>query len=367
MMAVDVADTGIGISQDKIEQIFDPFIQAEASTTRRFGGTGLGLTISRRFARAMGGDIVVRTELGKGSVFSLTFDPGSLAAVRMLSPDAARTLASHADRQHVGIWEFPPSQVLVVDDSDVNRELVRVLLKRNGIRVLEARNGEECVLRAQHEHFDAILMDMQMPVMDGYTATRLLRERDKRVPIIAMTAHAMAGFENEILAIGCTGYLAKPLALEKLLSTLAGVLGGRRSSLQPFKDVNEQPIYKDKGRSSDLAPLVSRWADDAELHSAARIFVKQVPAKLGDIRRAWRARDFGTLALVAHWLKGSGGTAGFPDFTAPAKLLEELAKSRTADQIEHVIAQLEQLAARMAVFYGSDTELAAGPAAAETN
>jgi signal transduction histidine kinase/DNA-binding response OmpR family regulator len=351
VMALDVADTGIGLAEEKLESIFDPFVQAEASTTRRFGGSGLGLTISRRFARAMGGDIVVQSQLGTGSLFSFTFDPGSLQGVRMLSSREA-VAYEQSRNENQGAWEFPPCHVLVVDDGDANRELVRVVLQRAGIRVSEAQNGEEALRIAEQERLDAILMDMQMPVMDGYTATRGLRSRGIQTPIVAMTAHAMAGVERDIVAAGCTGYLAKPVTIEVLLGTLAGLVGGRRSHLEPLKVGRTEPILMDEGRSDDLAPLISRWADDPELHSVARTFAMQVPEKLRAMDRALGVRDFATLALLAHWLKGSGGTAGFPDFTAPAKLLEDLARGERLDQIDQVMGGLHQLADRMAAFYG---------------
>ena len=354
LIAIDVADTGIGIEPEKLESIFEPFVQAEASITRKYGGTGLGLTISRRFARAMGGDIAVRSVAGKGSVFTLTFDSGSLHGVRMLRPDEAMAPSCVSQNKRTTHWEFPASHVLVVDDSAANRELVRVVLQRSGIRVSEAENGEQCVQKSQLEHFDAILMDMQMPVMDGYTATRILRSRDKETPVIALTAHAMAPFEQEILDAGCTGYLAKPIDIELLLSTLAEVLGGRRVTVSRLKEANRVPILCDDDRQNPTTPLISLWANDPELHDAARKFADQVPERLLAMEKAWRTRDFTTLSELAHWLKGSGGTAGFPDFTAPARLIEELAQRQALDEVEEVLAEVHKLGRRMAAFYGRD-------------
>ena len=196
-----------------------------------------------------------------------------------------------------------------------------------------------------------------MPVMDGYTATRLLRAKDRATPIIALTAHAMAGFEEEILAVGCTGYIAKPIDIVVLLSKLAELLGGRRMNPRPLKAIVQTPISKDKGDSSAVIPLFSSWANDRELHDVARSFARQVPERLREMEHAWRSRDFITLAQLAHWLKGSGGTAGFADITAPAKLLEELAKQSVGDQIEPVMAQLQHLGARLAAAYGGATPI----------
>ena len=196
--AIDVADNGIGIAEDKLEAIFDPFVQADTSVTRRFGGTGLGLAISRKFARLMGGDIVATSEEGKGSVFLVTFDPGALESVEMLQPAAALAAADEiGDGAHY-TWTFPAARVLVVDDGEENRDLVRLVLEESGLTVEEAENGQVGVDKAGQEHFDVILMDMQMPVMDGFTATRTLRERGSKTPIFALTGNAMKASSKSV-------------------------------------------------------------------------------------------------------------------------------------------------------------------------
>jgi CheY-like chemotaxis protein len=228
-LAIDVVDSGIGIPADKVDKLFQAFVQADTSVTRKFGGTGLGLVLSRNFARALGGDIVVTSELGRGSTFSATIDTGSLAGVRVLQPaEITRVVEDVADEAHAR-WEFPASRrVLVVDDGPENRELVALVLAEAGIAVEEAENGQVAVDKATRTAYDAILMDMSMPVMDGATATKLLRGRGMKLPIIALTAHAMKGFEKEILEAGCTGYVTKPIDIDVLLGALAEKLGGRR-------------------------------------------------------------------------------------------------------------------------------------------
>jgi CheY-like chemotaxis protein len=249
--------------------------------------------------------------------------------------------------------------VLLVEDGPDNQILLTTLLQKQGLAVTVAENGREGVVRALQARsagtpYDLILMDMQMPVMDGYTATRILRSRDKETPVIALTAHAMAPFEQEILDAGCTGYLAKPIDIELLLSTLAEVLGGRRVTVSRLKEANRVPILCDDDRQNPTTPLISLWANDPELHDAARKFADQVPERLLAMEKAWRTRDFTTLSELAHWLKGSGGTAGFPDFTAPARLIEELAQRQALDEVEEVLAEVHKLGRRMAAFYGRD-------------
>ena len=201
-IAVDVADTGIGIAQDKLASMFDPFVQADSSVTRRFGGTGLGLTISRQFARALGGDIVVASELGRGTTFTATLKTGPLEGVRMLREEELVTEIAHDDTADQMRWQFPAARVLVVDDGPENRELLRLVLSDTGLSMEEAENGKLGVELATAQAFDVILMDMQMPVMDGYTATRTLRAQGATLPIIALTANAMKGAEKQVMEAG---------------------------------------------------------------------------------------------------------------------------------------------------------------------
>ena len=349
MLAIDVVDSGIGIPANRLEAVFEPFTQAESSTTRRYGGTGLGLTISRQFARGLGGDIVARSEMGKGSVFAVTLDPGPLDGVRWLSPQEATTRAVESAAEKGDSWQFPPARVLVVDDGEANRELVRLVLEEVGLSVTDAENGQIGVDKATEERFDVILMDMQMPVMDGFAATRTLRSRGMKLPIIALTANAMKGFEQEVLDAGCSGYLAKPVDIDGLLQTLASLLGGRRVAGSALKNERPAPISVDRGVPDDPGPVVSRLADHPRLRQVVRKFALQMPERMQAIEDAWRARDFDALASLAHWLKGSGGTTGFDAFTQPARTLEQLAKARDQEHTADVVAQLRRLVENIVV------------------
>ncbi|HTS52723.1 MAG TPA: ATP-binding protein [Burkholderiales bacterium] len=349
VLTIEVIDTGIGIPADRVEAVFEPFTQAESSTARRFGGTGLGLTISRRFARGLGGDIVAHSEVGKGSVFVVTLDPGSLSGVGLLSPEEAAARTVEAAPEQGTAWEFPPASVLVVDDGEANRELVRLVLEEVGLRVSGAENGRVGADMALQESYDVILMDMQMPVMDGFAATRLLRQSGVKIPIIALTANAMKGFEQEVLEAGCSGYLTKPVDIDGLVQTLATLLGGRRTQRTGLKKEPTAPIPAVAAGSDTVAPVVSRLADHPRLRSVVRKFAQQMPERMQAIEVAWNARDFQNLAALAHWLKGSGGTAGFDAFTAPAKTLEQMAKARSEQQTGEVVAELRQLVEHIVV------------------
>jgi PAS domain S-box-containing protein len=350
MLGIDVVDTGIGIPADRLEAVFQPFTQAEGSTTRRFGGTGLGLTISRQFARGLGGDIVAHSEMGKGSVFSVTLDPGPLQGVRMLEPDEAKGGEIDVGPVAGTTWQFPPRRVLVVDDGEANRELVRLVLEEVGLSVAGAENGQVGVDMANRERFDVILMDMQMPVMDGFTATRTLRQQGMKLPIFALTANAMKGFEREVLDAGCSGYLTKPVDIDLLLQTLGELLGGRkvegpveRKQAAPDPSAPPAPLPGAAGGP----PVESRLANHPRLRPVVRKFAEQMPDKMAAIEQAWTARDFDTLASLAHWLKGSGGTTGYDAFTAPARTLEQYAKARDEQHIPAAVAELRGIVDRM--------------------
>lgn len=229
-----VVDTGPGIAFENQATVFDPFVQADDSMSRRHGGTGLGLTITRRLAELLGGEVVMESEPGKGSTFRLrlpTAVPSDVEWVRdwqeAVSPAPAAPASPTSSTAICG-------RVLLVEDGPDNRRLIAFLLKKAGADVATAENGQEgmdAVEAAEKEGrpFDCILMDMQMPVLDGYEATRRLRERGCRVPIIAITAHAMQGDREVCLAAGCDDYLSKPIQRSELISMVAKyVTRGRR-------------------------------------------------------------------------------------------------------------------------------------------
>ena len=411
---IDVQDSGIGIAADKLESVFEPFVQAESSTTRRFGGTGLGLTISRGFARAMGGDITAASRPGEGTTFTVRLDAGEPGAVPLLDPAALAQAAEARPAAVAGVrWTFPARQrVLVVDDGVENRQLVRVLLEEVGLQVEEAENGQIAVDRIAAERFDLVLMDMQMPVMDGRAATRRLRDGGCMLPVIALTANAMKGFERELEEAGFSGYQTKPIDVDALLGDLAQRLGGEpveagaaaapatmpavpavpgsaalgtaapeaaaptdatAHALPAAPTVPTVPsapatpaasaIPALPAAAGDGPPIVSRLAGHSRLGRTVARFVEQLPDKLGEMDAAARSGDRAGLAALAHWLKGAGGSIGFDALFEPAKALEDALQRGDDAAAADLLDGLQGLARR--IRRGIEAPPAAADAAAD--
>lgn len=227
----EVVDSGIGMTAAQIEQLFRPFEQLDSSMTRKYGGTGLGLAISKHLAQALGGDLRVSSVPGKGSTFSLTIATGELDGVAMIRPTGGTAAATRQSPARADATTSLNCRVLLAEDGHDNQRLIGHILKKAGAEVTVTENGklacrQALAMRDSDTPFDIILMDMQMPVMDGYTATRRLRETGYTGPIIALTAHAMSSDREKCLNAGCDGYLTKPLNRQQLLELIATQIGG---------------------------------------------------------------------------------------------------------------------------------------------
>ncbi len=341
-LAVEVVDTGIGIPPDKLDSIFEPFVQADISVTRRYGGTGLGLAISHRIARALGGEIHVQSEVGRGSTFTATVETGPLDDVPLSLPSRLANNSGDVSRRRQEQVSLSAVRVLLVEDGEINRKLITVILRRAGATVTTVENGRLGVDIASQKPFDLILMDMQMPVMDGYTATRALQAQGFAGPIIALTAHAMKGDEERCRAAGCTGYLTKPIDSNELLRAIADAL--RVTSRGQGRNDCTLVEARDDSRLVSTLPL-----DDPDFRGFIQEFADSLAQKLPELREAWQAADWQQVAQLAHWLKGVAGSVGFAAFTKPAAELERLARTGRADAIEQFIDEVEELARRVTV------------------
>ncbi len=352
-LQVAVVDTGIGIAADKLEHIFDPFVQADNSVTRKFGGTGLGLAISRKIARALGGELSVESTLGQGSTFRFHIPLGDLNGIAMISATDADGIQTSSVDMPTEVPRLEGLSVLLVEDGETNRKLIRLMLDRHGVEVATAENGQVGFEKAISGQYDVVLMDMQMPVMDGYTATTRLREQEITTPIIALTAHAMKGDQEKCLEAGCSGYLTKPIDEQRLLNALAsfapdewaGKLATSASSCSPTTidgtTMERVPVAAHSPLTSSL-PL-----DDPDFRQIVEEFIEKLMIKLTEMHRCLAAGQLDELARLAHWLKGSGGTCGFNELTAPAAELCEAARAEDQANAAIALETLHGLAARI--------------------
>lgn len=241
----EVEDTGIGIPQAQLGRIFDAFVQKAGQDNRQFGGTGLGLTITRRLVQMMGGTIHVSSVKGQGSVFKVELREVPIAVI---GDEPARI-----EQPSPGRVQFEPNRLLLAEDVELNRRLVKGFLRDSGLEILEATNGAAAIKLARKFKPAVILMDIQMPLMDGYEATQKIRQ-DKQledVPIIALTARAMVADEERALASGCTAFLRKPVEKGDLVATLKRYLPTKP---QPGEDLPPDPDEEDGVQPERLSP-----------------------------------------------------------------------------------------------------------------
>jgi CheY-like chemotaxis protein len=332
-----VQDTGVGMSAEQQQRVFEPFVQADGSTTRRYGGTGLGLTISRRLVEMMGGRLEIQSELTKGSTFSFTVN---------LAPASGEAPAAAASPEPAAPAALRPLRVLIVEDNAVNQIVATRFLAKHKHSVVAVGNGREALGALQRDPaaFDLVLMDIQMPEMDGIDATAAIRRTEAatgaHLPIVAMTAHALKGDRERCLAAGMDGYVSKPILPAMLFAEIERVLG-RTAAPKP----SQQPA--DTGPSPaqhfDRAALMERVEGDvALLAQMVGIFEGEGDRLMAAIDSAIRAGDAHTLERAAHTLKGMVSNFTATPAAAAAARLEELGRNQKLDESAAAFRALQQ-------------------------
>jgi len=326
-MQFEVSDTGIGMSEDEVRRVFQPFTQADMSHTRRFGGVGLGLYVARRITEMLGGRLDVQSEPGVGSTFALTIDVGRPAARQLPADPHAPRAGGSAEQPAPRKLE---GRVLVVEDVPEVRLLIRITLRAAGLEVDLAEDGEVAVKmalasRAQQRPYDLILMDVQMPAMDGLEATGQLRGAGWDLPIVALTAHAMTGDRERCTAAGCDDYITKPMTEEHLFDTITRHLSPQEAA----------------------PPAASSAGIDVEESARLQLleeFVGKLPALSGKIERALQANDLPALQKLLHQLKGTAGAYGLLEIAETAQQAHERAGGEAdVGQLAELVLELMAL------------------------
>jgi PAS domain S-box-containing protein len=333
---VSVSDTGIGIPPEKLEMIFETFTQADSTTTRRFGGAGLGLAISRKLVTMMGGRIWAESAEGRGSTFHFLLPlkaarPSPGACVPWQPPPRADRLQR-------------PLRILLAEDEPANQIFARTFLEEEGHAVSLAEDGARVLERLSGESFDVVLMDVSMPVLDGLEATRLIREgkapgANPEIPIVALTAHAVKGDRERFLAAGMDACVIKPVDLDELTAILARVQRGEPPGGQG----------RGRGRGADGVfdgEWLKKWFSGRQrvLKTLLQVFTDETPGRLARIGRAVQSGDALETQSLAHSIKGSAGVVGAAGLKAAAQRLEEAARAGDLEAMNELLAVLHDRA-----------------------
>jgi len=337
-----VRDTGIGLSEKQIDGLFRPFTQADASTTREYGGTGLGLTICKRLAEMMNGDISVTSQPGCGSVFTFTAEFGQPAVEKRKRFLPTHDNADNADDlSMISLDLIKGASVLLVEDNAINQQVATEFLEQAGMIVTLAANGREAVKAVSQAAFDLIFMDLEMPEMDGYEASRAIR-RDARfadMPIIAMTAHAMSGIREKCLTAGMNDHLSKPIDPPELIAALVRWIKPQtREAPEPHRVQGEEKLAQDLQEQMpdlDIATALKRLGGNHALLKKLLIdFADDYSETAKTIRKALDSGDIEYIRRTAHTIKGVAGNIGADDLTEAARKLEAAsAGSRPDDDV----------------------------------
>jgi len=327
-----VADTGIGIPADKQLDVFESFLQADETITRKHGGTGLGLAICKLLVELMNGRMHLSSTEGEGSTFSFTarFAIGDPAALPKPAPDAPPPAVGHL-------------RVLLADDNALNRFLAKALLEQHGHDVTTVENGAQALEAVREHSFDLALMDVQMPVMDGITATRAIRDPnsgvlDPKLPIVAITAHALKGDRERFIEAGMNDYISKPVSMDAFYAAISRVMEGRPAPAE------EEPPTPEKGSSAafDRVEALERLGGRNDLlRRMDEFFIRDAPVDLEGVKASLARKDFAEAKRLAHSIKGAARTIGAARVGSRAEQLEFFCGQKDGPSCDNKLKTLE--------------------------
>lgn len=363
VLKVSVTDTGIGIPRDKIGSIFDSFSQVDSTTTRKYGGSGLGLAIVRRLVELMGGQVNLTSKPGEGSCFTISIPfklPGDLPAAEHslpFRPGKSALVHSEQPGSRIGPLEHPP-RILVVEDSPTNQKVVQTYLSRYPCIVDLADNGAAGVQQFMQNAYDLVIMDIQMPVMDGYEAASAIRRLEQKqqlepVPIIAMTAHALAGTAEHALQAGCTDYITKPVRKKLFLDIISQYLGDLDDLERPV-NVEAEDFEPESGIPAGNNR--ENYGVDPVLLPVIPDFLESALENLALIRSHASAGNYLTIKACAHTIKGDAGTFGFAELVKLAQLLEQAALDLDEPQIRRLAAMLQHRLEQLDLYFNASNK-----------
>jgi CheY-like chemotaxis protein len=360
-----VIDTGIGISKEKLNTIFDLFTQVDGSSTRQFGGTGLGLAITRQLVELMAGEIRVESELGKGTTFSIDIrfarQHGNVNEIAPAEPGNTRESVLSSNGQRTARVR----RLLLVEDNPVNQEVAISMLQQLGHEVTVANNGKEALSAVSSEQYDLILMDCFMPVMDGFEASREIRkagDETAAIPIIALTADVRKGTQALCENAGMNDYLSKPVSLQKLDSIITKWLSAqslddkeRNTGLAHGCEYTETVSLQDS-LPVDLEilhnlSLIKRPGAPSLLKRVISLFLESSPGYLETIYKSAHSNELATLREAAHSLKSSSANLGANTMSEICLKLENLARDEKIDEAKALLDELGDEYERVKYFF----------------
>jgi len=350
----DITDTGIGISNDKLNQLFDSFTQADSSTTREYGGTGLGLSIVKQLCQIMGGDVKVTSELGQGSQFSFTINLGLSDNSLVLQDKKYNTEGSHNKFKH-----HEHQRVLLVEDNAINQLVAAGILENLGIHTDIAEDGLEAIdslRQARDNDYSLIFMDCQMPIMDGFTATKNIRkgdagERYRDIPIVAMTANAMHGDREKCIQAGMNDYLAKPIDEILLVECLTKWLTAEIKLMEVVEPLKNGPTLVFKAAKSivwDQAALLEVLGNQKPL--VARIlstFLKDMPELINKLEHHIKDKEIAGLKQEIHSIKGVAGNIYATELHTLSEVIENMMQKNLMEEIINFWPEFEEAYQRL--------------------